>query len=85
MYVEIPIDVHSVAQDSMKQMKRALVSTYDINNLNAFAFLIATGIQVQLKSEKVGDRPEGISFFRFSYNLDPISIDPIIIQTPTFF
>ena len=82
---EIPIDVHSAAQDSMKQIQRLLVSTYDINNLNAFAFLTATSKQVQLKSEKVGDRPDEISFFRFSYNLDPISIDPRIVQKTIFF
>ena len=50
VYTEIPIDTHSAAQDSMKQMQRVLVSTYDINNLNASAFLTAAGNQVQLKS-----------------------------------
>ena len=62
-----------------------MVSAYNINNLNASAFLIATGKQVQLKSEKVSDRLEGKSFFRFFYNLDPSLIDPRIVQTPTFF
>ena len=57
---EIPIDVYSATQDSMKQMQRALVSTYDINNLNASSFLTATGKHVQLNSEKVSDRPEEI-------------------------
>ena len=60
---EIPIDVHSATQDSMKQMQRVLVSAYNIINLNASAFLTATGKQVQLRSEKVSDRPEGVSFF----------------------
>ena len=46
---EIPIDVHSAAQDSMKQMQRALGSAYDINNLNESAFLTAIGKQVQLR------------------------------------
>ena len=50
VYIEIPIDTHSAAQDSMKQMQRVLVSAYDINNLNASAFLTAAGNQVQLKS-----------------------------------
>jgi len=82
---EILIDVHSAEQDSMKQMQRVLGSAYDINNLNASAFLTATDKQVQLKSEKVNDRPEVILFFRFSYNLDPSSIDTRIVQKPTFF
>ena len=57
MSTEIPIDVHSATQDSMKEMQRALVSAYDINNLNVSVFLTAAGKQVQLKSEKVSDRP----------------------------
>ena len=40
---EIPIDMHSAAQDSMKERQRVLVSSYDINNLNASTFLTATG------------------------------------------
>ena len=60
---EIPIDVHSAAQNAMKQMQRVLGSAYNIINLNASAFLTATGKQVQLRSEKVSDRPEGVSFF----------------------
>ena len=59
---EIPIDVHSATQDSMTQMQRVLVIVYDINNFNASALLTATDKQVQLKSEKVGDRPERIFF-----------------------
>ena len=82
---EIPIDVYSATQDSMKQMQRALVSTYDINNLNASSFLTATSKHVQLNSEKVSDRPEEIQFFRYFYNLDSILIDPRIVQKPTFF
>ena len=69
----------------MKQMQRVLVSAYSIKNLNASAFLTATGKQVHLKSEKVSDKPEGISSFRFSYNLDPSSIDPRFMQKPIFF
>ena len=80
-----PIDVHSAAQDSMKQIHRILVSAYDISNLNVSAFLTATGKKIQLKSEKVSNRPEGVSVFKFSYNLDPSSIDPQIVQTPRFF
>ena len=85
MSTEIYIDVNSASQDSMKQIQRALVSVYDINNLNASTFLTTTGKQVKLKLEKVSDRSEGISFFRFSYNLDPSSIDPRIVQKPTLF
>ena len=62
-----------------------MVSAYNINNLNASAFLIATGKHVQLKSEKVSDRLEGKLFFRFFYNLDSTSISPRIMQKPTFF
>ena len=65
MSTEIHIDVNSAAQDSMKHMQRVLVNAYDINNLNVSAFVTATGKQVQLKSEKVSDRPEGISFSGF--------------------
>ena len=43
---EIPIDVHSAAQDVMKQIQSVLDSAYDINNLNASAFLTTTGKQV---------------------------------------
>ena len=53
--------------------------------MNASTFLTAIGKHVQLKPEKVSDRPEEILFFRFSYNLDPSSIDPRIVQKPTFF
>ena len=82
---EIPIDVHFAAQDAMKNMQRVLASAYDIDNLNVSTFLTTTGKQVQLKSEKFADRPEEFSFFRFSYNLDPTSIDPRTMQKPTFF
>ena len=76
---EIPIDVHFAAQDAMKKMQRVLASAYDINNLNISTFLTTTGKRVQLKSEKLADRPEEFSIFRFSYNLDPTSIDPRIM------
>ena len=82
---EISIDVHSAAQDATKQIQRTLASVYDINNLNVSVFLTATVKQVQLKSEKFADRPDGLSFFRFSYNLDSTSISPRIMQKPTFF
>ena len=72
---EITIDVDYAAQDAMKQMNKVLTSVYDIKNINASVFMTGTGYKVQMKSEKLKERPEGISFFRFDYNLDPSVID----------
>ena len=81
---EIPIDVHSTAQDATKQMQKVLRSVYDIDNLNTSAFLTVSGKQAQLKLDKIAERSEGLSFFRISYSLDPSTIDPMILQKPTF-
>ena len=42
VYIEIPIDMHSTTQDVTKQIQRVLVSTYNINKLNASIFLTTT-------------------------------------------
>jgi len=77
--------VDSVAQDAAKQIKNVLDSVYNIDNLNASAFLTSTDKQAHLASEKLEDRPDNVTFFRFSYNLDPSSVDKRINQKPTFF
>ena len=82
---EVVIDVDSAAQDAASQMQRVMASINDVQNLNAAAFIGATGEQMTLSSRKRSDRPEGLSFFRFSFSLDPSSIDARIRQKPVFF
>ena len=82
---EVMIDVDSAAQDAAGQMQRVMESVHDVRNLNAAAFVGATGNQLTLVSGKLSDRPEGLSFFRFSFSLDPSSIDARISQKPVFF
>ena len=81
----VVIDVDSAAQEATNQMKRVLASVTNVQNLNAAAFIGATGKQLTLASEKLSDRPDGLSFFRFSFSLDPVSIDTRIRQKPVFF
>ena len=66
-------------------MDKVLASVYNVDNLNRSAFLTTTSKQARLKSEVLFNRPEGISFFRFSFNLDPMSVDYRINQRLTFF
>jgi len=66
-------------------MKRELTSVAGVCNLNAVAFLNFANKQLYLSSKKLSDRPEGMLFFRFSFNLDTSSIDDMIIQEPIFF
>ena len=82
---EIPIDVDLAAQDSTKIMEKIIVSVYNIDNLNGSAFITAQVRTVQLKSEKLKDRPEGISLFRFAFSIDPAELDERIKQKPIFF
>jgi len=81
----IPVDMDSAAQDAANQMQNVLGSVYNIENLNTSAFPTSTGKQAHLASEKLKDRPDNVTFFRFSYNLDPSSMDKRIKQKPTFF
>jgi len=82
---KISIDVHSAAQDATNQILKVLGSLYNIDNRHASDFLTVTGAQAQLKSDKLAERTESLSFFRFSYSLDPSTIDSRIIQKPSFF
>jgi len=66
-------------------MKKVLASVCNIDNLNASAFLNATGKQLQLQSEKLTDRSAGIIFVRFTYHHNPADINPRIKQKPTVF
>ena len=82
---DIPLDVDSVAQDATKLMGTVVSSVYKVNNLDTLAFLTDMGKQANLTSEKISNRPENVSFFRLSYNLDPSSSNPRLTQKPTFF
>jgi len=66
-------------------MQNVLDSVYNIENLNASAFLTSTGKQAHLNLKKLKDRPDNVPFFRFSYILDPSSAEKRIKQKPTFF
>ena len=58
---------------------------FNVNSLQAVAFLNASGKTVNVKSEKVNKRPSGLTFFWFIYKIDSVDIDPHIFQNkPTF-
>ena len=82
---ELSIDVSLAAQDAANLMQRVMSSVTNIGNLNGSAFLDASGRRMTLPSELRSARPEGLSFFRFSFSLDPVNIDTRITQKPTFF
>ena len=82
---EVSINVDSAAKDAMNKRKKVLTSVTRAQNLNVSAFLNETGKQVNLMTNKLEKRPEEITFFHFSFNLNHLSINVRIKQKPMFF
>ena len=61
-------------------MHKVLHFICDVNHLQAVAFLNTYGNTVNVKSEKLNDRPRRLTFFIFRCEIGSVDIDPCICQ-----
>ena len=59
-------------------MNKVQRCVFDFNHLQAIASLNVYGKTVSVNSDKLNDRPCGLTFFRFSCKIDSIDINPNI-------
>ena len=66
----------------MQKVRRCV---FDVNHLQEIEFLNMSGNTVDINSEKLNDRPGGLTFFRFICETNSVDMDPRICQKKTDF
>ena len=82
---KVLIETFNTQQEGIKIMYKVGRCVLNINNLQVVAFLNASGKTVNVKSDKINDISSGLTFFRFSCDIESVNTDPYIFQkNPTF-
>ena len=82
---EVPIKKFTAQQEATKVMHKVWHCVFDVNHLQAIALINTSGKTVNVKSEKLNDRPGGLTFFRLSCEIDSVDINPCIFQKNSTF
>ena len=77
---EVPIKKFTAQQEATKIMYNVWHCVYNVNQLQAVAFINAYGKTIYVKSDKINERLGGLTFFWFRCEIDIVDIDPFIIQ-----
>ena len=77
---KLPIETFTAQQEAIKVMYKVWCCALNVNHLQVVAFLNTSGKTVKVNSDKLNDRPRGLTFFQFSCNIDSVNTDPYIRQ-----
>ena len=77
---EYPIKTFIAQQEATKVMHKVWHCVFDVNHLQAIAFINTSGNTVNFKSDKLNHRPGGLTFFRLTCEIDSVYINPCICQ-----
>ena len=83
----IPLIAHKVTikkfttqQEVTKVMHRIQSFIFNVIHLQAIVFLNMSCKTVNVKSDKLNDRPSGLTFLQFSFEIDSVDTNPRICQ-----
>ena len=82
---EVPADTNRALRDAQEVVDRLKSSMLQVQFLDPVQFLDGSGEDVHVANETLASRPSGITFFRFSCQFDPGSLDTCINQDPLQF
>ena len=77
---KVPIEKFTAQKEATKVMQNVRRCVFNSNHLQVIAFLDASVKTVNFKSDKLNDRPGGLTSFRLSCNINIVDINPHICQ-----
>ena len=77
---EVPIKKFTAQHEATKFMHKVWSFVFGINHLQAIVFLNMSCKTVNVKSDKLNDRPSGLTFLQFSFEIDSVDTNPRICQ-----
>ena len=82
---KVPIETFIEQQEASKFIHKVRRSVFDVNHLQAIEFLDVSGKNVNIKSDKLNDRPSELTFFQFSCGIDSVDSEPCICHKKSTF